>query len=85
MPRPLPRPVRPLTNVQLDALLCLAEGLSTEDAADRLGIAPITLEGWWRNIASMLPDDPLTPLALGHRRRCERYAVALFYGEANAA
>lgn len=78
--RTLPRPVRPLSNLQVDALLCLAEGLTTEDAADRLGIAPVTLHGWVRNIASMLPDDPLCPEAMSPRQRVERYAVALFWG-----
>ena len=38
--RSLPRPVSPFTAVQMDALLCLAEGLTTEDAADRCGVRP---------------------------------------------
>ncbi len=83
--RPLPRPVRPFTNVQMDALLCLAEGLSTEEAAERCGVAVVTFQGWLRNIASLLPDDPLCPLTLPSRVRVERYAVALHWGSDRAA
>ncbi len=75
--RILPRPIQPLAQIYLDAMHHLADGLSDDEIAERMGVAPITLRGWWRNVASMLPDAPPCPASLGHRRRVERYALAL--------
>lgn len=84
--RRLPQPVRPLSPLYRDAMTLLADGLSDDEIAAHLGIAPITLRGWWRNIASMLPDAPPCPASIGsHRRRVERYALALEWGQRDAA
>lgn len=76
--RPLPSPVIPLQPVYREAMALLAAGHDDDTIADRMGVAAITLRGWWRNIASTLPDAPPCPVSLSHRRRVHCYAVALW-------